>query len=60
MRFGISKKKAQATNRRTAVTFSAEDLAAVARLLSAGQAMLQLPERFPVVARLRVPVPRGL
>jgi hypothetical protein len=51
--------------RTTSITLSAEDLSALARLLSVGQAMMQM--RFPVVARLKaamtrlgVPVPPGL
>jgi hypothetical protein len=51
--------------RRTAVSFAPEDLAALGRLLVAGQAVLQ--ERPPVAARLKaamtrlgVPVPHGL
>jgi hypothetical protein len=51
--------------RTTSITLSADDLTALARLLSVGQAMVQ--QRFPVVARLKaamtrlgVPVPPGL
>lgn len=51
--------------RTTSITLSADDLSALARLLSVGQAVLQT--RFPVVARLKaamtrlgVPIPPGL
>jgi len=51
--------------RTTAISFSAEDLAALGTLLATGQAVLQ--ERPPVVARLKaamtrlgVPRPTGL
>jgi hypothetical protein len=51
--------------RTTSITLSADDLTALARLLSVGQAMVQ--QRFPVVARLKaamtrlgVPIPPGL
>ncbi len=42
--------------RTTAISFSAEDLAALGRLLATGQAVLQ--ERPPVVARLKAAMTR--
>jgi len=52
---------------RTTVSFSREDLAVLAQLLQAGQVLLTLDERPPLIARLKaamtrlkVPVPHGL
>ena len=53
--------------RRTSISFSAEDLAALGHLVAAGQVMLQAHRRVPVIARLKaaltrlgVPIPAGL
>lgn len=58
----VEKKKRKRT---TTVTFTGEDLSSLARLVAAGQLMLQ--RTSPVVARLKaaltrmgVPVPQGL
>jgi hypothetical protein len=42
--------------RTTAITFNEEDLAALGRLVSVGQSVLQT--RFPVVARLKAAMTR--
>ena len=53
--------------RRTRVSFTADELAALGRLLAAGQVLAQAEQRLPVLARLKaamtrlsVPVPQGL
>ena len=53
--------------RRTRITFSTDDLAALGPLVAAGQAVLQPEQRLPVLARLKaamtrlgVLVPKGL
>ncbi len=52
---------------RTTVSFSREDLAVLAQMMQAGQVLLKLEDRPPVIARLKaamtrvkVPVPHGL
>jgi hypothetical protein len=56
-----------AVARRTSVSFTADELAALGQLLAAGQVVLQPERRLPVIARLKaamtrlgVPVPKGL
>jgi hypothetical protein len=53
--------------RRTSVSFTADELAAIGQLLAARQVILQPERRLPVIARLKaamtrlgVPVPKGL
>ena len=53
--------------RHTSVSFSADELAALGRLLAAGQVILQPQQRLPIIARLKaamtrlgVSVPSGL
>lgn len=52
---------------RTSISFSTDDLTALARLIQAGQVLLREEQRPPVIARLKaamtrldVPVPHGL
>ena len=53
--------------RRTSISFSADDLAALGQLVATGQAILQPPHRARVIRRLKaamtrlgVPLPTGL
>lgn len=52
---------------RTSISLSRDDLAALAKLVQAGQVLIQTEERPPVIARLKaamtrlgMPVPHGL
>lgn len=63
-RFGIIGRPPK-RKRTTTITLSDDDLTALARLISVGQALVQT--RFPVVARLKaamtrlgIPIPPGL
>jgi hypothetical protein len=63
-----TKRRGERAKRATAVTFDAEDLAVLGKLLAAGQALLGASGRAPAaitklkaaMTRLKVPVPRGL
>ena len=54
-RFGVPGRPPK-RRRTTAITFNEEDLAALGRLVSVGQSVLQT--RFPVVARLKAAMTR--
>jgi hypothetical protein len=56
-----------AVARRTSLSFTADELAALGQLLAAGQVVLQPRRRLPVIARLKAamtrlgaPMPAGL
>lgn len=67
MQFRFSNNRTMKVVQRTAVSFSRDDLVALARLVQAGQVLLAEEQRPPVIARLKaamtrlgVPVPHGL
>lgn len=63
MQFRLSRShdgKSQSLKRveRTSISFSEEDLVALARLIQVGQVMLQAEERPPVVGRIKAAMTR--
>jgi hypothetical protein len=67
MQFRFNSSRTMKVVDRTAISFSRDDLVALARLVQAGQVLLADEQRPAVVARLKaamtrlgVPIPRGL
>lgn len=67
MQFRFNSSRTMKAVDRTAISFSRDDLVALARLVQAGQVLLTDEQRPPVIARLKaamtrlgVPVPHGL